>query len=92
MRLILAALVRIALFILILFMWSWVLQQRLSNSMDISIIVGGDLLIIPIAWLGRKILDKKPTASRAAQPLAQAEPAGSRSFWAMPEFVMLKNR
>jgi len=33
--------------------------------MDISIIVGGVLLIFPIAWLGRKILDKKPTASRA---------------------------
>ncbi len=34
--------------------------------MDISIIVGGILLIFPIAWFGRKMLDKKPTTSRAA--------------------------
>jgi len=66
MKHILEAFVRIALFILIIFLWSWVLHQRLSNIMDISIIVGGVLLIFPIAWLGRKMLDKKPTTSRAA--------------------------
>ncbi|MGD1047094.1 MAG: isoprenylcysteine carboxylmethyltransferase family protein [Bacteroidota bacterium] len=66
MKNILEAFVRIALFVLIVFLWSWVLHQRLSNIMDILIIVGGILLIFPIAWLGRKMLDKKPTASRAA--------------------------
>ena len=66
MKHILEAFLRIALFILIIFLWSWVLHQRLSNIMDISIIVGGVLLIFPIAWLGRKMLDKKPTTSRAA--------------------------
>jgi protein-S-isoprenylcysteine O-methyltransferase Ste14 len=66
MKHILEAFVRIALFVLIIFLWSWVLHQRLSNIMDISIIVGGILLIFPIAWLGRKMLDKKPTTSRAA--------------------------
>lgn len=66
MKHILEAFVRIALFVLIIFLWSWVLHQRLSNIMDISIIVGGVLLIFPIAWLGRKMLDKKPTTSRAA--------------------------
>jgi protein-S-isoprenylcysteine O-methyltransferase Ste14 len=49
-----------------MFLWSWVLHKRLSNIVDISIIVGGVLLIFPIAWLGRKMLDKKPTTSRAA--------------------------
>jgi len=66
MKHILEAFVRITLFVLIIFLWSWVLHQRLSNIIDISIIVGGVLLIFPIAWLGRKMLDKKPTTSRAA--------------------------
>jgi len=65
MKHILEAFVRIALFVLIMFLWSWVLHQRLSNIVDISIIVGGVLLIFPIAWVGRKMLDKKPTTSRA---------------------------
>jgi protein-S-isoprenylcysteine O-methyltransferase Ste14 len=66
MKHILEAFVRIALFVLIIFLWSWVLNQRLSIIMDITIIVGGVLLIFPIAWLGRKMLDKEPTTSRAA--------------------------
>ena len=66
MKHILDAFVRIILFALIMFLWSWVLDQRLSNILDITIIVGGVLLIFPIAWLGRKMLDKKPTTSRAA--------------------------
>jgi len=65
MKHILETFVRIILFVLIILLWWWVLHQRFSNIMDISIIVGGVLLIFPIAWLGRKILDKKPTASRA---------------------------
>ena len=65
MKHILEAFGRIALFVLIIFLWSWLLNQRLSNIVDISIIVGGVLLIFPIAWLGRKMLDKKPTTSRA---------------------------
>jgi protein-S-isoprenylcysteine O-methyltransferase Ste14 len=66
MKHLLEAFVRIALLVLILFLWSWVLHQRLSNIMDIAIIVGGVLLIVPIAWLGRTMLDKEPTTSRAA--------------------------
>ena len=66
MKHILEAFVRITLFVLIIFLWSWALHQRLSNIIDISTIVGGVLLIFPIAWLGRKMLDKKPTTSRVA--------------------------
>jgi protein-S-isoprenylcysteine O-methyltransferase Ste14 len=62
----LETLVRIVLFVLILFFWSWMLNERLSSSLNISIIVGGVLLIVPIAWLGRKMLDKKPTTNHAA--------------------------
>ena len=34
--------------------------------MNLSIIVGGVLLVFPLVWLGRKILDRHPTTSRAA--------------------------
>jgi protein-S-isoprenylcysteine O-methyltransferase Ste14 len=67
MKHILDAFVRITLFVLIMFLWSWLLDQRLSNIMDISIIVGGILLIVPVAWVGRRMLDEGPTASRATQ-------------------------
>jgi protein-S-isoprenylcysteine O-methyltransferase Ste14 len=60
------ALVRIALFVLILFLWSWVLNQRFSSIVNLSIIVRGVLLVFPVVWFGRKMLDKKPTMSRVA--------------------------
>lgn len=66
MKHILDAFVRITLFVLIIFLWSWVLHQRLSDIMNISVIVAGILLIFPITWLGRNMLDKKPTMNRAA--------------------------
>ena len=67
MKHIVEAFVRIALFVLIMYLWLWVLDQRLSNITNISILVGGVLLIFPIAWLGRKMLDKEPTTSRAVR-------------------------
>jgi len=66
MKHILETFVRIALFVLILFGWSWVLNQPFSSTVNLSIIVGGVLLVFPVVWLGRKMLDKKPTTSRAA--------------------------
>lgn len=65
MKNILAAFLRIAFFVLIIYFWSWVLTLQLSNRTNISIFTVGILLIFPIAWLGRRILDKKPTAGRA---------------------------
>jgi protein-S-isoprenylcysteine O-methyltransferase Ste14 len=58
---------RTALFVVILFLWSWILRQRFSEIMDMSIIVGAILMIFPIALLGRKMLDKNPTISRAVR-------------------------
>jgi protein-S-isoprenylcysteine O-methyltransferase Ste14 len=57
--------VRIALLVFIIFLWLWVLDQQFSNIMNLSIIAGGLLLVFPIVWLARMILDRKPTASRA---------------------------
>lgn len=58
-------LIRIALLLLILFLWVCVLNQPLSSIQNLSIIVGGVILAFPVAWVGRKMLDKQPTVSRA---------------------------
>jgi protein-S-isoprenylcysteine O-methyltransferase Ste14 len=57
---------RIALLVFIWLIWLWVLNQPLSNVMNLSIIVGGALLMIPLVWLGRKILDRYHTANHVA--------------------------
>jgi protein-S-isoprenylcysteine O-methyltransferase Ste14 len=56
---------RIALLALALFIWLWALNQPLSNTMNLILIVGSVLLVFPIVWLGRVSLDKEPTISRA---------------------------
>ena len=56
---------RIALLAFTLFVWLWALNQPLSNTMNLFIIVGGVVWVFPIVWLGRMILDRKPTPSRA---------------------------
>jgi protein-S-isoprenylcysteine O-methyltransferase Ste14 len=57
--------VKIALLVFTWFIWLWVLNSPLSNIMNLSIIVGGLLLVFPIVWLGRAILDRQPTTSSA---------------------------
>ena len=56
---------RIALFVLTWLLWAWMLNQPLSNIQNLSIIVGGVVLAYPAVWVGRKMLDKQPTMSRA---------------------------
>ena len=48
-----------------LLIWLWALNQPLSNIINLCIIVGGVLWVFPIVWLGRIILDRQPTPSRA---------------------------
>jgi protein-S-isoprenylcysteine O-methyltransferase Ste14 len=57
---------RVAFFVFILLIWSWVLHQPFSGPVNLSIIVGGMLLVFPVVWLGRTMLDKKPTPTGAA--------------------------
>jgi protein-S-isoprenylcysteine O-methyltransferase Ste14 len=57
---------RIALLVFTWFIWLWVLNLPLSNIMNLSIIVGGVLLVFPLVWLGRMILDRQQTTDRAA--------------------------
>jgi len=54
-------LVRIALLALILFVLWQASITSLSNVVNLSIIAGGPLLIFPVVWLGRKILDRDQT-------------------------------
>ena len=58
---------RITLFAIIIIIWWWVLNQKFSNIVDITIIIGGILLIYPIAFLGRKMLYKNTTMNRTTR-------------------------
>lgn len=58
-------LLRIGLLVLIWIIWLWVLNQPLSDTLNLSIIMGGVLLTYPLVWLGRKILDRHQTTGRA---------------------------
>jgi protein-S-isoprenylcysteine O-methyltransferase Ste14 len=57
---------RIALLVFTWLIWLWVLDQSLSNIINLSIIVGSILLVFPIVWLGRKILDRHLTTGSVA--------------------------
>jgi protein-S-isoprenylcysteine O-methyltransferase Ste14 len=57
---------RIALLVFIWIIWWWTLNAPFSNVMNLSVIVGGVLLTFPLVWLGRRILDRDQTTSRAA--------------------------
>jgi len=59
MKHIVEAIGRIVLFVLILSLWLWVIDQRFSSTVNLSIIVGGLLLVFPVIWLGRKMLDRE---------------------------------
>lgn len=56
--------IRIALLLFIWFIWWWALNAPLSKFVNLSLIVGGVLLVFPVVWFGRKILDKKPVINR----------------------------
>ena len=65
MRQVIECLIRVALFAVILRICWWASDVPLSNVVNVSIIAGGVLLAFPLVWLGRKILDRHPTPSRA---------------------------
>jgi len=58
--------IRVALLAVVWFFWWWALDAQLSDAVNLSIIVGGILLVFPVVWFGRIVLDQKPTMSRAA--------------------------
>ena len=62
MKDIIGLLVRITLLAFIVFVLWWASIASLSNVMNLSTIVGGTLLIFPVVWIGRKILDRNQAA------------------------------
>jgi protein-S-isoprenylcysteine O-methyltransferase Ste14 len=59
------SLVRVVLLAFICYVFWRASNASLSNVVNLSIIAGGVLLTFPLVWLGRKVLDKQPTMSRA---------------------------
>jgi protein-S-isoprenylcysteine O-methyltransferase Ste14 len=59
-------LIRVALLVLIWLIWWWAIVTPLSNAVNLVILVGGVLLTFPLVWLGRLLLDRRPTPDRAA--------------------------
>jgi protein-S-isoprenylcysteine O-methyltransferase Ste14 len=57
--------VKIALMVLIWFIWWSAAEAPFSSVMDLLIIMGGVLLTFPLVALGRRILDQQQTMDRA---------------------------
>lgn len=58
-------LVRVALLLLIWLIWWWAFDAPFLNAVNLAIIVGGVLLVFPLIWLMRAILDRRPTITAA---------------------------
>jgi protein-S-isoprenylcysteine O-methyltransferase Ste14 len=56
--------IRVALLAITLLIWWWALNQPFPEIMNLSLIAGSVLLVYPVVWLGRVILDKNPTVDR----------------------------
>jgi protein-S-isoprenylcysteine O-methyltransferase Ste14 len=56
---------RVALFAVICLIFWWASDARLSAGINLSIIAGVVLLTFPLVLLGKKMLGKRPTATRA---------------------------
>jgi protein-S-isoprenylcysteine O-methyltransferase Ste14 len=46
--------------------WWWLAGQRPGGTADALFAIGGVVLLLPVAWIGRRALDARPTAERAA--------------------------
>ena len=57
---------RIGLWLSVLLIWFGAYRQPVSNMMNTFMIVGCVLLVFPVVWLGRTVLDKQPTTDRVA--------------------------
>ena len=58
-------LVNILLVVFAWIVWLWVADQEFSTTVNLSIILGGVLVIFPVIWFGRLLLDRDPSPDRA---------------------------
>jgi protein-S-isoprenylcysteine O-methyltransferase Ste14 len=54
-------------FALTVVLWQWVFKQSFSTLVNLFCIVGTLLAIYPIVWIGRRLLDLKPTIEQVAR-------------------------
>ena len=59
-------LVSVIVFVCTVALWRWILGQSFSPLLNAVCIVGTVLLVFPTAWVGRRLLDIRPTAQHAA--------------------------
>jgi protein-S-isoprenylcysteine O-methyltransferase Ste14 len=59
-------LIKVVLMVVIWIAWWWAIQTPLSPIVNVWVMVGGLLLVFPLIWLSRKMLERRPTASGAA--------------------------
>ncbi len=57
---------RILPFLLTLLVWNWVKDRSWSREASVALIVGGPLLLVPLTFLGRVLLNAQPTVERVA--------------------------
>ncbi len=62
MRHVIEILVRVTLLAFICIVFWWASVASLSIVLNLSVMAGGPLVVFPIAWLGRTILDRNQTA------------------------------
>jgi len=62
MKHLIGLLIQIGLFaVIVLSLW-WASIAPISQKLNISIIIGGTLVVPPVSWFGRRILDRNPKA------------------------------
>lgn len=66
MRRITLTLIRVLAFALTIVLWRWILQQSFSPLVNLVCLIGPLLAIVPVVWIGRKLLDVKPTREQVA--------------------------
>jgi len=59
-------LLRVAVFACVFMVWMWVLGSEFAGIANLVIIFGAVILIFPIVWVGRLLLDRDPTPASAA--------------------------
>ena len=50
-----------------LVLWTWQADRAFSLGASLALLVGSVLLYFPLCWVGRRLLDARPTAGRAVQ-------------------------
>jgi protein-S-isoprenylcysteine O-methyltransferase Ste14 len=64
MRVSLLAAFRVLAFAATLLLWSWLLRRTLPPAVDAALILGTMLLVAPVSWAGRRLLDRDPAPRR----------------------------